>query len=132
MSGAGARGHTKINFSKVWKNLFSGNKSFLRNKLKRINNQTAAGGNRGVTGSVSNKQAMILGKRFVGLDFKTMSNGKGLVSANGLRTFRFPAAKKGTNPATGQPWSKTGTQANFETKVARGETPISNVHLDVK
>jgi len=133
-SGAGARGHTKINFSKIFKNLFSSQKStssFLRNKLKRINNQTAAGGNRGVTGSVSNEQAIILGKKFVGSDFKTMSNGKGLVSADGLKTFRFPAAKKGTNPATGEPWSKTGTQVNFETKAARGEAPISNVHLDV-
>ncbi|MFN3439321.1 MAG: RHS repeat-associated core domain-containing protein [Acidovorax sp.] len=80
----------------------------LKNKTKRINNQSAAGGNRGVSGSASEKDAMKLGEKWVGPDARPMSNGKGSVSADGSRTFRFPADKKGVNSATGQPWSKTG------------------------
>jgi hypothetical protein len=60
-----------------------------------------------------------------------MSNAKGLVSEDGLRIFRFPTNKRGINPATGEPWSRTGRQANFETRTARGEAPTSNVHLDI-
>ena len=100
--------------------------------MKRIRNQTAAGGNRGISGSVSENDAMRLGREFVGQDYKVMSNGKGYVSADGLRTFRFPANKRGINPATGETWSKTGRQVNFETKPVRGEPPTSNVHLDVQ
>jgi hypothetical protein len=103
----------------------------LQNKLKRIRNQTAAGGNRGVSGSVSEEDAVKLGKEFVGPGYKPMSNDKGLVSADGLRTFRYPTEKRGINPVTGQPWSSTGRQVNFETKLNRGEPPTSNVHLDV-
>jgi hypothetical protein len=104
----------------------------LKNKMKRIRNQTAAGGNRGISGSVSNDDALRLGQEFVGPGYKVMSNGKGYVSADGLRTFRFPANKRGVNPATGEPWSNTGRQVNFETKAARDEASISNVHLDVQ
>ena len=32
-----------------------------------------------------------------------MSNGKGLVSADRLRAFRFPSAKRGINPNTMEP-----------------------------
>ncbi|MFC1685296.1 RHS repeat domain-containing protein [Pseudomonadota bacterium] len=104
----------------------------LKNKMKRINNQTAAGGDRGVSGSVSFNDALRLGREFVGPNFRVMSNKKGWVSEDGLRTFRFPTKKTGVNERTGEPWSMTGRQANFETKGARGETPKSNVHLDVK
>jgi RHS repeat-associated protein len=105
---------------------------FLRNKIKRIKNQTAGGGNRGISGSVSEGEALRLGREFVGPGFRMMSNGRGYVSADGLRTFRFPASKGGVNPATGKPWSNTGRQVNFESKVGRGEVPTSNVHLDVR
>ncbi|NQZ07407.1 MAG: hypothetical protein HRT35_09635 [Algicola sp.] len=103
----------------------------LKNKMKRVYNQAAAGGNRGIVGSVKADDAMALGRAFVGAGYKIMSNGRGYVSADKLRTFRFPANKRGINRATGQPWSKTGKQVNFETKTARGEIPSSNVHLDV-
>jgi RHS repeat-associated protein len=103
----------------------------LRNKIKRINNQTAAGGNQGVSGSVSQADALRLGREFVGPGFRTMSNGQGYVSSNGLRVFRFPNAKRGINPNTGRPWSGTGRQVNFETKATASGRPISNVHLDV-
>ena len=104
---------------------------FLRNKMKRIRNATAAGGNRGITGSVSADEARRLGEAFVGEGHRAMSNGKGLVSADGLRTFRFPSAKRGINPDTMEPWSKTGIQVNFETKLRPGTPSTSNVHLDV-
>ncbi|WP_143062576.1 hypothetical protein [Variovorax sp. OV084] len=98
--------------------------------MKRILNQTAAGGNRGITGSVSPKDAMKLGKAFVGPEHRPMSNGKGLVSADGKRTFRFPAEKRGFDRVNGRPWSRTGKQVNVETKNADGDV-VGNVHLDV-
>ena len=61
-----------------------------------------------------------------------MNNGKGFVSADGRRTFRLTTKKGGVNPRTGKPWSKTGSQVNFETKSSPGGKPKSNVHLDVK
>jgi RHS repeat-associated protein len=108
--------------------------TFLRNKLKRIKNATASvrgklSPNTGITGSVSKKQAILLGIAWVGPGYRKNSKGTGLVSASGDKTFRFPSSKKGRNPATGEPWSKTGTQANFETK--NGKDVVSNVHLDV-
>jgi RHS repeat-associated protein len=105
--------------------------SGFKNKTKRINNQTAAGGNRGVSGKVNESDAMRLGQKFVGPGARPMSNGKGLVSADGKRTFRFPASKRGINPRTGEPWSKTGKQVNFETAPNAKNPNGSNVHLDV-
>ncbi|EBG8851917.1 hypothetical protein BCP55_18780 [Salmonella enterica subsp. enterica serovar Rissen] len=57
-----------------------------------------------------------------------MSSGKGLVPEDGLRTFRFPADKRGFDRVNGRPWSKTGKQVNFETKNGDGDV-IANVHL---
>lgn len=74
---------------------------------------------------------MSLGVKFVGPYFRVMSNGQGLVSANGLRVFRFPQVKRGINPATQQPWSPTGRQANFETREFPGLPASSNVHVNV-
>ena len=105
--------------------------TFLKNKLQRINNQKAAGGNRGVSGAVSEIDAMRLGVAFVGPGYRPISKGGGYVSADGLRIFRFPAKKSGINTTTGEPWSKTGLVVNFETKTNLGGKPISNVHLDV-
>ncbi|WP_218672524.1 hypothetical protein, partial [Salmonella enterica] len=47
---------------------------------------------------------------------------------DGLRTFRFPADKRGFDRVNGRPWSKTGKQVNFETKNGDGDV-IANVHL---
>ena len=99
--------------------------------MKRIRNETAAGGNRGISGAVGEADAMRLGEEFVGPGHRVMSNGRGLVSEDGLRTFRYPSPKRGVNPVTGESWSRTGTQVNFETKPAVGEPPSSNVHLDI-
>ncbi len=64
---------------------------------------------------------MKLGKAFVGPEHRLMSNGKGFVSADGKRTFRFPAEKRGFDRVNGRPWSRTGKQVNFETKNADGD-----------
>jgi len=83
-----------------------------------------------ISGSVSKKQAFLLGLAWVGPGFREMSNGNGWVSAKGDKTFRFPSPKKGRNPETGERWSRTGHQVNFEKKDANGNVE-SNVHLDV-
>jgi RHS repeat-associated protein len=103
---------------------------FLRNKFDSIQIQARALGNRGVRGSVSIEDALELGRRWVGKGARMMSNEAGWVSEDGQRTFRFPAAKKGINPMTMEPWSKTGVVVNFEQN--RGAANWSDVHLDVE
>jgi hypothetical protein len=107
---------------------------FLRNKLKRIENKIAAGGLRGVSGTVTEKEAILLGERFVGSGFRvsTMRGGiNQLISRDGLRRFRFPSGKMGINRLTGEPFSRTGVQANFESRLIPGGRFTNNVHLDV-
>ncbi len=105
----------------------------LRNKLKRVENQTAAGGNRGVSGSVTPTEARALGERFVGPGFRTSKTQPNtIISQNGLRQFRGPSAKKGINPVTGKRYSNTGVQANFQSRTAPSGRFTTNVHLDVK
>ncbi|MBX2798055.1 MAG: HINT domain-containing protein, partial [Myxococcales bacterium] len=109
--------------------------SFLRNKQNHISNQAAAGGNRGVSGSVSASDAERLGQAWVGDGAREFGDGMGLISADGTRVFRRPSAKRGVNPATGEPWSNTGVQSNFEVRSqnADGKWKIdANVHLDVE
>jgi RHS repeat-associated protein len=79
-------------------------------------------GNFGI-GVANRAQADALGKAFVGDGYREMSGGKGLVSKDGLRTYRFPSEKD-------TPYSGTGVQANFERKDSQGNV-ISNGHLDV-
>ncbi len=52
-----------------------------------------------------------LGKIWVGDGARLLTDGKGLVSADGTRVYRFPAYK----PNTPQNLNPTGLQANFET-----------------
>ena len=106
----------------------------LRNKMKRIKNQTAAGGNRSVSGSVSSNGAIRLGQEFVGPGFKstTLQDGtRVFISRDGLRQFRGPTQKSGINPNTGEPFSRTGIQVNFESRVKSSGRFTNNVHLDV-
>jgi hypothetical protein len=103
----------------------------LRNKLKHIENATAAGGLRGVTGAVAEEEALALGERFVGSGYRVTNEGRLLISADGLRQFRMPSVKRGINPLTGESFSRTGVQVNFESRpVPDGRWP-NNVHLDV-
>jgi RHS repeat-associated protein len=104
---------------------------FLRNKLRRIRNQIAAGGNRGTAGAVSQADALTLGQRFVGSGFRTAGEGRVLVSADGLRQFRLPAMKRGINAVTGESFSGTGTQVNFQSRPTARGAWTSNVHLDI-
>jgi uncharacterized protein RhaS with RHS repeats len=106
----------------------------FRNKLKRINNQIAARGNRGITGTVSRNDASRLGKVFVGPGYRKTVDAAGrdvLISADGLRQWRGPASKGGINRVTGEPWSKTGVQTNFESRYSPTGRWENDVHLDV-
>jgi RHS repeat-associated protein len=78
-------------------------------------------GNFGI-GSATEAEAEALGKAWVGPGARAASDGKSLVSADGLRIYRPPSFK----PNLGK------VQANFETKVVSGGRPISNGHLDIK
>jgi RHS repeat-associated protein len=106
----------------------------FKNKLKRIKNQISAGGNKGITGKVSTKEAKALGEAFVGPNYKVVK-GYGadlLISEDKLRQYRGPSPKKGINKITGEPWLKTGTQINFQSRDIPEGTWNNNVHLDVE
>lgn len=104
----------------------------LRNKLKRIRNEIAAGGNRSVSGQVSPADANRLGEAFVGRGARLSSDGTALVSADGLRQYRFPQYKQiQIDPISGQPYSQTGYRSNFQSRDTPSGTFLNNVHLDV-
>ncbi|RAZ61779.1 RHS repeat-associated core domain-containing protein, partial [Enterobacter cloacae] len=106
----------------------------FKNKLKRIKNQTAAGGNRGINGIVSQDDAFKLGGAFIGPNYNKIS-GYGsdlLISEDGLRQYRGPSPKRGKNPLTSEPWSRTGTQVNFQSRSVPEGPWSSNVHLDTE
>ncbi len=107
---------------------------FLKNKLKRIKNQLASGGNKGVSGVVSAADAEKLGKNFVGEGARlVVANGQRiLISKDGLRQFRYPTQKQGINPNTNSPYSNTRFQANFQSRNEPSKSWENNVHLDVK
>jgi RHS repeat-associated protein len=84
--------------------------------------QAAKGkGNFGL-GTGTAEEAEELGKAWVGEGAKTASDGKTLVSADGLRTYRPPSYKPNLEKV----------QANFEQKLTPGGRPYSNGHLDIK
>jgi len=118
----------------VWVHNNCGSKlpQYLKNKLSRIRNATAAGGMKGVDGAVSARDAFKLGEAFVGPGYRTAEEGRILISSDGLRQFRGPAEKFGIDWVNGGvPFSKTGVQANFQSRlIPQGAWP-NNVHLDV-
>lgn len=85
--------------------------------------RTAAGGkgNFGI-GTATRQEAQAMGEAWVGPGARVASDGKTLVSADGLRVYRPPSFK----PNLGK------VQANFEAKVVPGGRPVSNGHLDIK
>lgn len=107
----------------------------LRNKIDRIENATAGGGRRSISGSVTESEARSLGERFVGRGYRVTRGSKGeeiLVSRDGLRQYRGPTDKRGIDQLTNQPWGRTSRRVNFETRAkASGKWP-NNVHLDIK
>ncbi|WP_445375637.1 DUF637 domain-containing protein [Photorhabdus tasmaniensis] len=81
-------------------------------------------------GNGSREEADRLGKIWVGDGARPISDGTGLVSADGTRIYRFPTEKKNSKHAS------TGTQANFETFKINPSTSdkikIGNGHLDIQ
>ena len=66
-----------------------------------------------------------LGKIWVGDGARLLTDGKGWVSADGTRVYRFPASK----PNTSQDLNPTGVQANFET--LKDGKRVSNGHMGI-
>jgi filamentous hemagglutinin len=79
-------------------------------------------------GTGTTAEANQLGKIWVGDGASTMSDGSGLISADGTRAYRFPTEKASSH-------ATTGTQANFETynvnAVTGQRVKMSNGHLNV-
>jgi hypothetical protein len=73
-------------------------------------------------GSADAATADRLGEAWVGPGARLATDGKTLVSRDGLRTYRPPSYK----PKLGK------TQANFERKVMARGRPVANGHLDIK
>lgn len=71
-------------------------------------------------------EADALSRAWVGPNYRVASDGKTLVSVDGLRIYRPPSPKN-------SPYATTGIQANFERlEVVKGRpTVISNGHLDI-
>ena len=66
-------------------------------------------------GSANKEQALSMGKAWVGKDYRVASDGRTLISKDGLRQFRPPSPKKSSR-------ATTGVQANFQ----RREFPDGN------
>lgn len=82
-------------------------------------------GNFGI-GQATAQEAEAMGRAWVGPNYRVASDGKTLVSADGLWTFRPPSPKN-------SPYATTGVQANFERlEMVRGRpASIGNAHLDI-
>lgn len=82
-------------------------------------------GNFGI-GQATAQEAEMMGKAWVGQNYRVASDGKTLVSSDGLRTFRPPSLKN-------SPYATTGVQANFERMemVRNRPASIGNAQLDI-
>lgn len=103
--------------------LFSGAKG-VGKEIGILRDAAKGKGNFGL-GSGSRAEADKLGKAWVGDGARVASDGKTLVSKDGLSVYRPPSAKPNSPHAT------TGVQASFERKIEVGGRPISNGHLDI-
>jgi RHS repeat-associated protein len=88
-----------------------------------------------IRGSVSQKEAVELGRRWVGPGSKSMREGSvlKLTSKDGLREFRIDASRKKQDyhPLSGNPYSNTNFQANFTYSSKRDHNAYDfNMHLD--
>jgi hypothetical protein len=75
-------------------------------------------------GTATAEDSEALAQDFLGPNSRPMSNGKGWVSADGLRTYRFPAPKDSS-------FASTGIKSNFEVKVSPTAKPYVNGHLNI-
>ena len=93
-------------------------------KMSGMLRSAAAGkGNLGI-GSATAKQSNAMGQAWVGKGHTVASDGKTLVSKDGLRQYRPPSAKNSSQ-------AETGVQANFEQRVKPEGKWQSNAHLDI-
>jgi hypothetical protein len=100
----------------------------LVNKENRLANELAAGGNRGVAGTVNTAEANFLGERFVGEGFTERVGPHGeriLISKDGLRQYRSPTSKLSEHATTGR-------QANFQSRSAAEGAWENNVHFHIE
>ncbi len=81
-------------------------------------------GNFGI-GIASKSEAVAMGKAWAGANSRVSSNGKAIVSSDGLRQFRYPSEKPNS------PHASTGVQANFESRSSVNDRWTNNGHLDV-
>jgi hypothetical protein len=76
-------------------------------------------------GTATAEDAQLLGEAWVGAGARQTRDGTGMVSADGLRVYRYPAEKRNS------PYATTGVQANFEYKLRPNVKPYSNGHLNI-
>jgi hypothetical protein len=76
-------------------------------------------------GTASAPQAQTLGEAWVGEGYTVASDGKTLISQDGLRQYRPPSSKPNS------PYAPTGVQANFEQRFVPEGRWQSNGHLDI-
>lgn len=96
---------------------------FDHSRMRRSLETAATGKGNFSMGTATKLEADTLGKAWVGEGYRMMSKGKGLVSADGLRTYRFPSEKTSS-------FATTGVQANFERLNIDGKV-ISKGHLNI-
>jgi RHS repeat-associated protein len=89
-----------------------------------LRDATVKKGNFGL-GSATRNKADELGRDWVGKDHTVASDGKTLISKDGLRQYRPPTRKPNS------PYVKTGTQANFESRSRTYGQWQNNGHLDI-
>lgn len=87
----------------------------------RLREAARTKGNSGM-GEATRDEADALGKAWVGPGYRTASDGKTLISSDGLKIYRPPSFK----PYQGK------EQANFEWRISPGGKPTGNAHLDIK
>lgn len=73
-------------------------------------------------GKATRAEAQVMGEAWVGPGARVASDGKTLISADGLKVYRPPSNK----PRLGK------EQANFEWRTSPGGPPVGNGHLDIQ
>lgn len=76
-------------------------------------------------GKGTREQANVMGKAWVGNGYTTASNGKILISKDGLRQYRPPSKKPNS------PYAKTGVQSNYQSRRQPSGIWKNNGHFDI-
>lgn len=104
----------------------------LNKKLFKIQRLLRQEGDHGLSGRVSPKDASALAKEYLGPNFRQSRTYNDVyISADGLRQVRGPNLKYGQSEGTGQFYSNTNIQMNFQARTAPSGPYRRNVHLDV-